>query len=64
MNFWDNLKRQTRGIILSDNPITLGDLEKPINTGYDKVNKYGDDDWATPPKEDKEEKPKEEKEDD
>jgi len=49
---------------LSDNPITLDDLEKPINTGYDKTNKYGDDDWATPSKEEKqEEKPKEEKND-
>tara|TARA_R100001463_G_scaffold81001_6_gene135479 strand:+ start:4691 stop:4795 length:105 start_codon:yes stop_codon:yes gene_type:complete len=21
---------------MSDNPITLGDLEEPVNTGYDK----------------------------
>jgi len=36
---------------MPDNPITLEDLEKPVNTGYQKTNKYGDDDWATPPKE-------------
>tara|TARA_B100000029_G_C17241392_1_gene839203 strand:+ start:520 stop:648 length:129 start_codon:yes stop_codon:yes gene_type:complete len=42
----------------------LEDLEKPVNTGYDKTNKYGDDDWATPPIEEEQEKPKEEKEDD
>jgi len=48
----------------NDNPITLEDLNKPINTGYNKTNKYGDDDWATPPEEEKqEEKPKEEKND-
>ena len=48
---------------MADNPITLDDLEKPVNTGYDKTNKYGDDDWATP-QEEEEEKPKEEGNDD
>lgn len=48
---------------MPDNPITLDDLDEPVNTGYDKANKYGDDDWATPPRKE-EEKPEEEKEND
>ena len=47
-----------------DNPITLEDLNKPVNTGYEKTNEYGDDDWAMPLKEEKEtDKLKEEKND-
>jgi len=49
---------------MPDNPIKLEDLEEPVNTGYDKTNKYGDDDWATPPKEEEKEKLKEEGSDD
>ena len=48
---------------MPDNPITLDDLDEPVNTRYDKANKYGDDDWATPPRKE-EEKPEEEKEND
>ena len=36
-----------------DNPITLEDLNKPVNTGYPKTNEHGDDDWATPSEEEK-----------
>ena len=45
---------------MPDNPITLDDLDEPVNTGYDKANKYGDDDWATPPRKEEEKRVKKE----